>query len=106
MQVQRIFTAGLLMASLLGALPVRSAENTAAPKETPGVASGASLFTPDPLYRVGNISGPCHVSVLCKSGVTIGCAGQIVCEWAGDGLSHGFVNCDGVQINCPTGGLN
>jgi hypothetical protein len=102
MQRKRIFIAGLLAISLLGALPVRAAESTAAPKESPGSGLGSTLFTPEPLYLIGRITGPCTISVRCAVQVTISCTGQSYCLWRGDNppISFGYVNCDGVQTSC------
>ncbi|HEX4498172.1 MAG TPA: hypothetical protein VIE43_21025 [Thermoanaerobaculia bacterium] len=75
----RLFTAGLLTAGLLG-----------------------TVLTPAPVDRTGNQGGPCGQSVVCRNGSTLMCHGLTNCQWKGDGIptSPGFVQCDGVRQTC------
>jgi hypothetical protein len=78
----RLFTAGLLTAGLLG-----------------------TLLTPAPVNRIGTQNGPCNASVTCRNGITLTCHGVGSCQWKGDGIPSlpGFVQCDGVRQTCaPT----
>jgi hypothetical protein len=106
MRILQAAPAALLMAALLGTLPLRSAE-TATARVAPASAVATEVGLPKPLLLIGQKTGPCSISVLCKSGVTISCSGTTSCEWRGDNPPSvtGFVRCtdgsDSEQTNCP-----
>ena len=111
MRLNRLFTAGFLVAGLLGALQASTAQTVAnpgtvaaAPAQTaPSPLADTGLLAPAPVNRAGTQGGPCTVSVTCRSGDTLTCTGQANCQWKGDGIPSlpGYVQCDGFRRYCP-----
>ena len=113
MRILTLLAASTLALGLATGLPLAAASPAPAPAAQPAQPAAAEssapvtlsdLFTPAPLLRIGIQNGPCNVSVDCRNGATIYCAGRVACNWKGDGFpgSPGFVDCDGVKTTCTS----